>query len=240
LILEARVVANTTARAFSPHNQGPDSEVPLMKLLLTVCAVALVALAAPANAAKMYGGVKAGANFGTLVGDDALDNSERSAFQGGVFIGTHVNERFGFRVEGLYVMKGAEGSLQVEDGDIHDAAFKLAYIDFPLLFVFDAPAGETLAFNFFAGPTLGFNISAKADVAEHGEEELDNVASFEFGAAIGAGIEKKMSGASLLLDVRYSFGATSIAEDVAGQSVDIKNRGIGVMAGLSFPFGSQQ
>ena len=196
----------------------------MKRSLVILSAVAMVAFAAQAQAGGMYAGVKGGVNIANIGGDDAPDNtSSRTGFQGGLFIGKHVNENIGFRVEGLYVQKGAKaGSPEVTE--------KLDYIEFPILFVYDFPAGETLGFNLFAGPTLGFNISAKVE-----DTDLDNIKSFEFGAAIGAGLEKKMaSGKGIGLDVRYSLGATSYVDI---EDVSVKNHGVGIMASFSVPIG---
>ena len=215
----------------------------MKRVLTTVCAVALVAFAAQAQAAKMYGGVKAGANFADIGGSDAPSNtSMHTGFQGGLFVGTHVNDQFGFRVEGLYVMKGAKYDEEVSPGQTVKVTGKLDYIEFPLLFVYDIPAGESLGVNLFAGPTLGFNVKAKAEAAGLGTVDFkDQTKSFEFGAAFGAGLEKKMAnGKGIGIDARYSLGATTISKDQNGQSFSVKNRGIGVMAFFSVPLGSQQ
>jgi hypothetical protein len=201
--------------------------------------IALVSFAAQAQAGTMYGGIKAGVNFANLSGDDAdtyvPNKSMRTGFQGGLFIGTHVNDQFGFRVEGLYVQKGAKA-----DSASVTATTKLDYIEFPILFVYDISSSEKMGFNLFAGPTLGFNIGAKAE----DRDIKDSIKSFEFGAAIGAGLEKKMAGGKALgLDVRYSLGATSVAEDVTTSSTtaspSVKNRGIGIMVGYSVPLGAK-
>jgi hypothetical protein len=39
--------------------------------------------------------------------------------------------------------------------------------------------------------------------------------------------------------VRYGIGATSILKEIEGVSFDVKNRGIGIMAGLAFPLGGK-
>jgi hypothetical protein len=169
-------------------------------------------------------------------------SSMRTGFQGGLFVGTHVNEEFGFRVEGLWVQKGAEGSFRADDGDVHEGTLKLDYIEFPLLFVYDLKAGESLGFNLFAGPTIGFNIGAEAELEGHGTEDVkDATESFEFGAAIGAGIAKQMaSGKSIGLDVRYSLGATSVVKDNVDGAPEPKNRGVGLMVFFQVPMGAQQ
>jgi hypothetical protein len=211
----------------------------MKRILITLSAVALIAFAATANAAGMYAGVKAGVNLGDLSGDDVDDfigdTSMRTGFQGGLFVGKNVNDQFGFRVEGLWVQKGAKADVEITPGNTVEVTTKLDYIEFPILFVYNLSNSETMGFNIFAGPTLGFNISAKSEADGGESEDIDDVKSFEFGAAIGLGIEKKMtSGKGIGLDVRYSLGATSIADT---EDVSIKNRGIGIMASFSVPIG---
>jgi hypothetical protein len=212
----------------------------MKRFVAAVCTVALVAFAAQAHAGKMYGGVKAGANFANL--SDIDDSSMRTAFQGGLFLGTQISPEFGFRAEGLWVMKGAtfDEDLGSPIGVV-EATIKLDYIEFPLLFVYTLPAGESVGIDLFAGPTLGFNIGAEFESEGQTLDVKDDTESFEFGAAIGAGIAKKMaSGKSIGLDVRYSLGATTVAKDVDSGDPEPKNRGIGLMAFFQVPLGAQE
>ena len=205
-----------------------------------LCAASLV-LATSVDA-KKYAGVKGGVNMADFSGDQApANNGTRTGFSGGAFYGWGINDQFGVRGELNYVQKGAEGDVQAEDGDTHLGTYKLDYVEIPVLFVADFPAGEKFGFNIFAGPTFAFNTTAEAEIPAHNEtEELDNVKGFEFGAAIGGGIEYKLSSFSIIADVRYSLGASSVSEDnAAGESVDVKNRGIGIMAGVQFPLGAK-
>lgn len=208
----------------------------MKRFLVTLSVIAMFAFAAQAQAAGMYAGVKGGVNIANVGGDDAPDgSSSRTGFMGGLFVGKHVSENIGFRLEGLYVQKGAKADEEITPGNTVEVTSKLDYIEFPILFVYTFPAGEKMDFNLFAGPTLGFNMTAKAE-ADGGESaDIDNIKSFEFGGAIGAGLEHKMaSGKAIGLDVRYSMGATSIV-DVS--DVSIKNHGVGVMASFSVPIG---
>jgi hypothetical protein len=201
--------------------------------------VAMVSVAR-VDAATWTAGAKGGVNWGDLGGDNAPENtSARAGFQGGAFARCNPTEQFGVQAEILYVQKGAEGDFLTEDLDIHPATYKLDYIDIPIVFVANFPAGDKLGFNVFGGPSFNFNTGATADVEEHGTIDLNNVKSFEFGAVIGAGLAYELSSMSLIADVRYSLGASPVVDDVGGQSVDAKNRGIGLMAGLSFPLGGK-
>jgi hypothetical protein len=212
----------------------------MKKFVAVLSAVALIGIASQASAAGMYGGVKAGANFANL--SDIDDSSMRTAFQGGLYVGKDVSEEFGFRVEGLWVMKGATAD---EDFGapigVVEVTTKLDYIEFPILFVYHLGGGEsTVGFDLFAGPTLGFNIGAELE-ADGGDavDIKDDVESFEFGAAIGAAIAKELaSGKSIGLDLRYSLGATGIAKEETPGGDNPKNRGIGVMAFFQVPLGS--
>ena len=210
-----------------------------MKAVVGVlCAALLVA----ANAeAKKYAGVKGGVNMGDFGGDDAPDNSStRTGFSGGAFYGLGINDQFDVRGEVNYVQKGAEGEVMADDGDIHDGIYKLDYVEIPVLFVANFPVGEKFGLSLFAGPTFAFNTTAEVEIPSHNEtEELDNVKGFDFGAAIGGGVEYKLSSFSIIADVRYSLGASSVSEDVAGESIDVKNRGIGIMGGVAFPLGAK-
>lgn len=210
-----------------------------MRTMVGMLCVAMLVVATGADA-KKYAGFKGGVNLGDFSGDDAPDNSStRTGFSGGAFYGIGINEQFGVRGEVNYVQKGSEGAVQTEDGDIHDGTYKLDYVEIPLLFVADFPAGDKFAFSIFAGPTFAFNTTAEVEVPAHNAtESLDNIKGFEFGAAIGGGIEYMLSSFSIIADLRYSLGASSVADD-AGESIDIKNTGIGVMAGVKFPLGGK-
>ena len=47
----------------------------MKKLVVLVCALAMVGFAAQANAGSKYGGIKGGVNFANVTGDDAPDNT---------------------------------------------------------------------------------------------------------------------------------------------------------------------
>jgi hypothetical protein len=207
-------------------------------MLGAFCAVAMMVLAGSADGKTMYAGVKGGVNIASLSGDSVDGLDSHNGFIGGVYYGVDFTEAFGARIEGLYAMKGAEGEF-VAPGDDHghESIIKLDYIEFPVLFIANFPAGEKMVFNLMAGPTFGFNNTAEVEVVEHNEtKELDNVESFEFGAAIGGGMKYKVSSMSIVLDARYSLGASNLVD---AEGADAKNRGIGIMAGLEFPLGSK-
>jgi hypothetical protein len=211
----------------------------MKKLILSVCVLGLVSLGVSQASAAKWAGVKGGINMADFSGDDAPDNTDtRNAFTGGAFFGWGINEQFGVQIEGLYVSKGATGK-DDSFGEPVDATLKLDYVEFPILFAVRFPAGDKLAFDVFAGPTLGFNIKAEYEAGGVTEDLKDETESFEFGAAIGGGLYYMMESFSILADVRYAMGATTTQKDFEGESYDVKNKGIGIMVGVAFPIGSK-
>jgi hypothetical protein len=204
----------------------------MKKLLLATFALGLMLAAAlPVQAASKWAGFKGGLNMADISSDDDADTDFRNGFSGGGFFGMGIGESFGVQLEGLYVMKGAKGEVA---GD--DATAKIDYLEFPVLFVAKFPAGETLGFNVFGGPTFGFNINSELEVDGSDTLDLsDDTKSFELGAAIGAGLEFLLESFSIVVDARYTLGATEIYDE---DSADDKNRGIGIMGGVSFPIGA--
>ncbi len=210
----------------------------MKKLILSMCVLSLVSIGVSQASAAKWAGVKGGINMADFSGSDAPDNTDmRNAFAGGAFFGWGINQQFGIQIEGLYMSKGAKGK-DDSGGTPVDVTLKLDYIEFPILLAVRFPAGEKLAFDIFAGPTLGFNI--KAEVEEEGTtvDFKDDTESFEFGATFGGGFYYMLESFSILADVRYGMGATTVAKDVNGESTDLKNKGIGIMLGVAFPIGS--
>jgi hypothetical protein len=190
------------------------------------CVAASSAVAEP----RFYAGAKGGVILADVSGDGVDEAGTKTGFDGGAVVGADLTPHFGARVEALYVKKGAEGEI-VTPGDDHphESTWSLDYLEFPLLVTGRIPVG-TLTASAFAGPTFGFNLRSEIETT-HGTEDLDGITrAFELGGAFGAGLEYWLSRFALGAEVRYSLGATSVIEDVAGQSIDIKNRGLGILA----------
>jgi Outer membrane protein beta-barrel domain len=196
--------------------------------------VVTIASVGVANAERtMYAGVKGGVNIASVGGSDAGNNtSSLTGIEGGAFFGIDFTPQFGGRIEGLYVQKGA----QVDSAGVSGKQ-KLGYIEFPVVFVANLASSDKGAFSVFAGPTFGFLASAKAESGSLSVDDKSLFKSFEFGATVGVGAAYKLSSLSIVGDVRYTLGATSVAKDEGNQSVDLKTRGIGIMVGVSFPIG---
>ncbi len=206
----------------------------MKRTLVAVLALTALMTATNASAQRFYLGLKAGVSMSDLDVDEIDDTSMLTGFMGGGLLGYDVSEQFGFRLEALYVNKGAE--LTQPTGPVD---YNYDFIEVPLLFVLHMTPQSAAVFDIFAGPSLAFNISAETDDGSATVDISDQTESFELGAAVGVGIEYKLTSMSILGDARYSLGATDLADvdDAFGEDVEAKSRGFGFMAGLLFPIG---
>lgn len=161
-------------------------------------------------------GVKAGVNLSNFY-DNQIDNRNlRFGFHVGLFTEIAVSEYFSIQPELLLATRGNEqtygndGGL-ADDFDIEgDVRFNLLYIDLPILAKF--ALAEVI--NLHAGPyisyLLGANISAEGDLIPDGTENLDrdNFANWDYGLAIGAGVDL----AAVSIGLRYNIGLNEIAD----------------------------
>jgi hypothetical protein len=209
-------------------------------LVLTAAAAFTVFGASQASAQTI--GFKVGAAFANVSGDDVEDTESLTSLIGGGFV------RFGFggigiQPELLFVTRGFKvDETDPEIGEV-SSKLKLDYIEVPVLAVLPLSMGAGLSPYVFAGPSFAFKLGCKADIegegvdisadCDEGEGE-DPFKSTDIGATLGAGLEFPMGPGALLVEGRYNFGLTNIAE---GEDADVKTRTAAVMAGYSIPLG---
>jgi len=179
--------------------------------------------------AQIKYGLKAGANFYKVTGDDAeeLEQSRKTkvGLAGGAFVNFSLSETFSVQPELLY---SQEGNKQKE-GDA-SLNLKLNYINIPVMLQYNASGfyGET-------GPQLGFLTSAKFKTKSGDEEEETDVKegfkSINLSWAIGLGY--KLSN-GLGIGARYNLGISNIAD---AEEASLKSSGFHI--GLSYTFGSK-
>jgi hypothetical protein len=176
--------------------------------------------------AQMQVGVKAGLNIANIGGSDAdqlvgqsLDS--KTAFAGGVFFMYQFSDMFAIQPEAYYSMKGATYS---ESGA--DLTISLDYIEVPLLLKFIIPIkGSNIRPSIFAGPSVGFNTTAKSKVEYQGQsmenDFKDDTKSTEFSLAFGGGIGFPVGNGELGVDIRYILGLSTF--DDSSDPYDLKN-----------------
>lgn len=213
-------------------------------MFFLVAAAIVVALAAPTFAAGKIGfGGKAGISISKITGDDADGLDSRTGFAIGGYLEFPVSPSVAFRPEAMYIQKGAK-----EDLLGVDMTFELDYIEVPLLLVVKIPT-ETggVTPEFFAGPAIGMNMTAKVSGEYQGDSEsidIDNAKSMDLGVTFGGGAAFKVGAANkLTIDVRYTLGLTKLFDDVDepgegdlvnddGSAPDVKNGSIVVLVGF--------
>lgn len=199
-------------------------------------------LALPAGAQTMQLGVKGGYDRSTFGGQNATGTEARSDFAGGVFLTLPLAPVFALQPELLYVPRGAQVT---ESG--FTGKFKLDYAVIPVLARVLIPTqGSAVRPAIFAGPYVGLKTSCKVEVSGGGfngsmncdaaTQGTTNIKGTDFGATFGGGLDLDLGGATALIEARYDLGLTTI--DATTNPDDVKNRGILVFVGFSFPIGS--
>jgi len=207
-------------------------------------------------------GLKAGVSATKLTGDDAkaftivLDQDNylegdigdtKVGFVGGGYATMHVNQQFGVRLEALYFQKGGKGELSGEITAIPvsaDMTWKIDYFAFPLLAVVSFPTSPSGTFNIFAGPAVGFNLSAKSEIevtalgqTQTETSDMENISSTDFGGVVGAGFTLALTSVNIFADARWEWGFTTL--DDGESAADVKNSALGFMVGVAFPLGAK-
>mgnify|MGYP000541810377 FL=1 len=210
--------------------------------------VASLALSPAAHGqAEVKPGIKVGANLASFGGGDAdrFFEGADEQFRTGVVLGGFVTidpaGPFALQTELLYIQEGvqAEGTLSETT-----VTYKINYIEVPILAKLQIPVTGPLTPTFFAGPSVGVPVSETVELEQSGSSSSrsidDLIDPTDVGVHVGGGLDIAAGTVEVTLDLRYQIGVTSIFRqgenevlDRAGVE-DIKNRGIGITAGLAF------
>jgi opacity protein-like surface antigen len=176
-------------------------------------------------------GVVAGVNMANISVSDAEDDDvsykTQMGFAAGAVASFAINEMFAIQAEPAYIQKGSK----LELGDL-SSKLKLGYIEIPVLAKVSFGQANAKPY-ILAGPALGILLSAK-------EEDVDIkelLKSIDFGINFGAGVSFLMGNNTLFLEGQYGLGLSNIL-DVEGAETTIKNKGIQIKGGITFPIGS--
>jgi hypothetical protein len=181
--------------------------------------------------------------FQTLLQDElggTWDSSSGSRIGPAVggFVAFPIHRLLLFQPEVHYVPRGTEYSVTGIGGGYGlldlDVAVEADYLEFPLLFRLTPAAGPTVRPLLLFGPSLGVNLSGTLEVSAGAAEFSEDLAmeSVSFGLVLGGGIDVAVSpSASILLEGRYTWGLTSLADD---PTFSLPGREFAVLAGMSF------
>jgi hypothetical protein len=199
-------------------------------------AVVASALATPALAQPVQIGVEAGAAFTKVVGPDASFSKRRTGPFGGVTVVVQQPDALlGFQTGLILISKGEA----LNEADRFDSAFRLRYLEVPLLLrAGKAVRGTGIIPAFTGGVTVGARIgcsvvtsSSETDCNSSGDILFD-VDRFEVSTAVGAEVAFPYRKRLLIVPmVRYTRALTTIGDS---GGTEVSNDVIQVAIGLRF------
>lgn len=207
---------------------------------ITLCLAAGSAAAQTRAAA----GAEVGYSRADLIGANAdIVESKRGAITG-VYLHFPVSSVVAIRPELLFSLRGGSTVVGIADSD--DLAvidLELAYLELPLLARLVWPRGQVRP-AVFGGPSVALRIgcdllfiTAESSRSTCGEEEdssatvdADLVREWDLGWVAGAALEMYLPRTTLSVQGRYTEGLRSVLEG----GIDLKNRGVALLFGLTF------
>lgn len=183
-----------------------------------ILSVALIAGIVTALSAQTRFGINAGAVLANLKGEEGGEEQELDSKIGitaGIRADVALSENFRFRPGLNFVQKGGKEEFDFLGTEIK-SSITLNYLELPLNFVYNAPAGNGKFF-IGAGPVFGFGLSGKNKVESGGEEQTEDVnfgdgedelKSFEFAGNVLAGYE---CASGLYFQANYNPGFSNLS-----------------------------
>ena len=198
-------------------------------IVILSCALFLV----PAvGAAQVQVGLQGGIAFSNLSNlrnaidfRGGVDTNARTGVIAGPFVRVAINDKAALQTEALFATRGATAT----DGT-NELRIKLTYVDIPILARF-RPAGDG-PFYVLIGPSVNFNVSAKAVDVFPVEAEIDindDIKTAEFAVVFGAGVSIRR----YFVEGRYLAGLTDISDD-PNLDAPVRNRGFAILMGARF------
>lgn len=184
------------------------------RMLAMVAAVGL-ASAAPAGAVTKAVGVIGGFNVSTLKIDGKSGIDARSEFAVGGVFDLGLNERFGVRIEPMYLRSGANATHRnAYWGTMDGADFKLDYIGLPVLARYDFGTDAKRSPYVLGGFGFNFAMNQKVDLTQGNNHETvdlkDVLNPVDVTLELGAGISFPAGENRWALDGRFGYGLTNM------------------------------
>ena len=187
-------------------------------------------------------GIKGGLNLANLSFDPALpsgsDNTTQTGFMAGAMVEFNLAPMFAIQAEPTYIPKGCK---LTSSGSSNEVNIKINYFEIPVLLKLNIPSPGNINPYVFAGPNIGFRLSANTETPTGEYDFKDETQSIDFALDFGAGAGFKIAPLiDLVIDVRYSHGLSDLLNDTGKQQfigrIDqkIKTTGIQISAGVMF------
>jgi opacity protein-like surface antigen len=196
---------------------------------------------APPSAARdsaFSWGLKGGVNFANVLLAPDLppgsSKSGRTGFLGGAFAEARLSDTFSVQLEAFYTQKGFEVTSAVGK-----ATYSLDYVELPLTAKATFGSGPLRPY-LFAGPFVGFRLSANVETGSGSADFKDSTRTTDLGLDLGAGLLYRLNpGTALVFEGRYSVGLVNIFNTgPAGGTVN--TRDLKILAGVSFALGTSR
>ncbi len=175
-----------------------------------------------------------GSDLGSLEDFLGLETKHLTRLTGGAFLTFSLSPMFAIQPEAMITTKGAKWS---EGGA--SLSEKLTYLQIPILakVMFQTPG--VVKPSIYAGPTLGFLLSAKESLEGTGQYDAegdvkDLYQSNDIGLILGFGVDVGAGGGAVTFDGRYELGLSKIMKGGGGITPDIKNSQVRFLVGYSF------
>lgn len=150
---------------------------------------------------------------------------------GGVFLDFPLSQWLFFGPEVLYVQKGTKLDILTLE-----ASYAYNYVDLPLLLKVRL-GKQRFAFTLFAGPAVGYLVSAKSTSLGTTSDISSQVKKVDFSAHLGAAFEVRMGKRTkMFVSARYMLGLQDMENDGVASS-STKNNAIIGLVGFVFGFG---
>ena len=157
--------------------------------------------------------------------------SGRFGFGIGAVVDRPLTEVIILHVEPMFLQKG--GTIETSTFTL---VYKVSYIELPIMIKYAFQINSSLMPYAMAGPSIGLLTSAKYDDNDGTvQDEKDNTNGFDFGLGLGGGVSYPHGNMTFFAETRYVFGLANINKE--SDESTVKNRGLQVILGVTFPFG---
>ena len=185
------------------------AQVGAVLFLGVVLATAPFSVASAQPAVDVIGGIQR-TNF---IGGGSGDFTWRTAYMVGVMGDFALGETFSFRPEVHYSTKGS--AVKTELGEVGQAAYRLSYLQVPLLGQLRTAPGGPVRPHMFGGVSLGVLLRCRLAEQACGDIADFSQNRFEFGLVMGSEVE----GWGGALGVRYEVGLRPVDATVQGNAI---------------------
>jgi len=192
--------------------------------------------------AQVHFGVLGGVNLANVsidpMPEEGMEFSNLTCFGFGAVLDYYLSESIALHLEPMYLQKGTKYGMTIEGFGEVGGEMNATYIEIPVMLKFEFGANNVRPY-IMGGPTIGYNLSAEMKMSFEGEEETEDmketIKDFDYGVVFGGGVSMQMGDNTFFVEGRYSLGLANINDDPDDTDTTIKNKGIQVFAGITFP-----